>query len=70
METELFNVEVVYPNEDKPRTRKFKIRTEEGIIFFDFIDSKINSGSFYLEKDQVELLIDTLKVVLKNKLIE
>ncbi|WP_298884679.1 hypothetical protein [uncultured Polaribacter sp.] len=70
MEVELGNVEVIYPNEDTAETRKFKIRTDGEILHFEFIDQKIESGSFHLEKEQVKLLVDTLKVILNNKLIE
>lgn len=70
MEIELFNVEVMYPNENENQTRKLKIRTEEDNLFIDFIDPKINSSSLILGKDQVEILVDTLKLILKNKLIE
>ena len=70
MEIELGDINVTYPNEVSPQARKFRIRTDGDILHFDFIDSKIDSANFFLEKEQVELLIDTLKLVLKNKLME
>ncbi|PSG87313.1 hypothetical protein [Aurantibacter aestuarii] len=70
MKTELGNIGVIYPNEESAQTRKFQIRTDGDILHFDFIDPKIDTGGFYLEKDQVKLLVDTLNVILKNKLME
>lgn len=70
MEIDLGNIVVIYPNEDTGSNRQLKIRTDGDILFFDFIDSKIAAGCFYLEKDKVELLVDTLKVILKNKLMD
>lgn len=70
MEFEIGNVGVIYPNEKQTSERKFRIRTDSEILHFDFIDPTIEMGGFYLEKDQVKLLIDTLNLILKNKLIE
>ena len=70
MKTELGDVGVIYPNEDTAQTRKFQIRTDGDILHFDFIDPKIDIGSFYMDKDQIKLLVDTLNVILKNKLLE
>jgi hypothetical protein len=70
MEFELGSITVTYPNENTGQTRKLKIRTDGEILHFDFIDPSLDAGCISLDKKEVELLSDTLKLVLKNKLID
>lgn len=70
MKFELGEIGVIYPNENDAKHREFNIRTDGEILHFDFVDRTIETGGFYLDKDQVKLLIDTLNLILKNKLIE
>lgn len=70
MEFELGNVGVIYPNEKQSSDRKFRIRTNGEILHLDFVDPIIEMGGFNLDIDQVKLLVDTLNLILKNKLIE
>jgi hypothetical protein len=70
MEIDLFTIGVIYPNEQEAKERKFKLRTDGEILHFDFIDPVIETGSFYLDRDQVKILVDSLSMILKNKLIE
>lgn len=70
MEFELGNITVIYPNENNGIDRKLKLRPTGEFLHFDFIDSNNEYGSMSLEKDQVKLLVDTLNLILKNKLIE
>lgn len=70
MQFELGNICVAYPNEDMGVERKLKLRPDSEVLHFDFIDTNNETGCMTLDKDQVELLVDTLKLILKNKLIE
>lgn len=70
MKFELGEIGVIYPNENDAKHREFNIRTDGEFLQFDFIDKTDKSGGFTLDVDQVKLLIDTLNLILKNKLIK
>lgn len=70
MEFELGNIFVAYPSEDMGLERKLRLRPDSEVLHFDFLEINNVTGCMTLDKEQVELLIDTLKLILKNKLIE
>lgn len=70
MEFELGTIGVIYPNENSSIDRKLKIRTDGEFLHFDFIDPNIETGCASFDKNQVKLMVDTLSLILKNKLIE
>lgn len=70
MEFDLGNISVMYPNENTTQLRKLIIRPDGEILHIDISDETRDSMSIVLEKHEVELLSDTLKLIVKNKLIE
>ena len=70
MKFEIEDVNVIYPDEESGESRKLEIETNDESLRFNFIDKSKRTGSMFLNKKQVELLRDTLNIVLKNKLIE
>lgn len=70
MEIDLGNVSVIFPNENSPEPRKVTLTVDREFLQINILDNTLNSVGITLEKHEVELLSDSLKLILKNKLIE
>lgn len=70
MEINLGKISVIYPNENSPEYRNITLATDGEFLQINILDDKSHSVGITLEKNEVELLSDTLKLILKNKLIE
>ncbi|WP_298546240.1 hypothetical protein [uncultured Aquimarina sp.] len=71
MKVEIDNITIIYPNEHTGENRNMEIETDGEHLQFHFIDKKnLNSGGMTLDKNQAEILRDSLTLILKNKLIE
>jgi hypothetical protein len=70
MEINLDNISVIYPNENNPQSRKVNFTADGEYLQINILDDTLNSIGISLEKQEVELLIDTLKLILKHNLIE
>lgn len=70
MEINLDNISVIYPNENSPILRKVNLTADGEFLQINILDGTLDSVGITLEKHEVELLIDTLKLILKHNLIE
>ena len=70
MEINLGNITVIYPNEKQGKDRKLNLFTDGDLLQINFIDDTLPSGGITLDLTQLELLSDTLNLIIKNKLIE
>jgi hypothetical protein len=70
MEINLGNITVVYPNEKQGTDRKLNLFTDGDLLHINFIDDTLPVGGITLDLTQLELLSDTLNLIIKNKLIE
>lgn len=71
MKFEIEEVSVLYPNEDCGVKRKIVIEDDFDILHIRMIDNSDSSeGTISLTKAQMNLLKDSLNVIIKNKLIE
>lgn len=70
MEINLGNISVIYPNENSPQARKITLTADGEFLQINILDDSKDSIGITLEKHEVELLSDSLKLILKNKLIE
>lgn len=70
MEINLGNISVIYPNENSPQARKITLTPDGEFLQINIFDDTLNSVGITLEKHELELLSDSLKLILKNKLVE
>jgi hypothetical protein len=70
MEINLDNISVIYPNETSPQPRKVNFTADGEFLNINILDDTLDSICINLEKQEVELLIDTLKLILKHNLTE
>lgn len=70
MEINFKNINVMYPNENTPQPRKITLTADGEYLQINIYDETLDFIGITLEKNDVELLSDTLKLILKNKLIE
>ncbi|REG92993.1 hypothetical protein [Flavobacterium aquicola] len=70
MEINLNNISVIYPNETNPQPRKVNFTADGEFLSINILDDTKDSIGISLEKQEVELLIDTLQLILKHNLIE
>jgi hypothetical protein len=70
MEINLGNISVTYPNEKSPQARKITLTANGEFLHINIFDDSQDSIGIALEKHELELLSDSLKLILKNKLIE
>lgn len=69
MEINFDMVNVIYPNENSPELRKVNIVANGENLQINILDDTLDSICISLEKHEVELLSDTLNLILKNKLV-
>ena len=68
MKFEIDHVTIIYPNEDSGTERKIEIENNSELLQLHFIDKRdLKPGGMTLTKTQVELLRDTLNLILKNR---
>lgn len=70
MEINLGNISVIYPNENSPQPRKMTLTADGEFLQINIFDDTLDTIGITLEKHELELLSDSLKLILKNKLIE
>lgn len=70
MEINLDNISVIYPNETNPQPRKVSLHTDGEYLQINILDDTLDSISVTLDKQELELLSDSLQLILKNNLIE
>lgn len=70
MEINLNNITVIYPNETNPQPRKVNFTADGVFLNINIMDDTLDSIGINLDKQEVALLIDTLKLILNHNLIE
>lgn len=70
MEFDLGNISSMYHDEESDQLRKLIVRPDGDLLYFDIKSEAKDHSCIIFDKKQVELLCDTLKLILKNKLIE
>jgi hypothetical protein len=70
MEINLNNITVVYPNEKDAQLRKVNFTADGEYLNINIMDDTLDSIGINLDKQEVALLIDTLKLILNHNLIE
>lgn len=70
MEINLNNITVIYPNETNPQPRKVNFTADGEFLNINIMDDTFDSIGINLDKQEVALLIDTLKLILNHNLIE
>lgn len=70
MEIKFDRVSVIYPNENSPELRNITVATDGEYLQINILDDTLNSVGITLYKNEVEILSDALKLILKNKLIK
>lgn len=70
MEINLGNISVIYPSENSPQPRKITLTADGEFLQINIFDDTLDTIGITLEKHELELLSDSLKLILKNKLIE
>ena len=70
MEINLDNISVIYPNETNPQPRRLNFTADGEFLNINILDDILDSIGISLSKQEVELLIDTLKLISIHNLIE
>jgi hypothetical protein len=70
MEINLDNISIIYPNETNPQPRKVNFTADGEFLNINILDDTLDSIGIALDKQEVELLVDTLKLILKHNLVE
>lgn len=70
MEINLGNHSVMYPDENSPQPREVNLTVSGEFLQINILDRVKNSVGITFDKKELKLLSDSLRLILKNNLIE